>query len=237
MPNQVFIEPRYLAIVLFASLGQEVSPFIPILPILPKVGSEVMKEVGARAFNGLCEYRVMAAGLSVLTDKLPDPAAPLTAWNAGLEKMGQAGSPQEAAVQGLIASSALIIVGVSTETPNAAITCGGLLAILAQVLITGGAQCFLSSTGVLSFTLCGRVILRVITEIRCELTRRRLGLPRVNICKSFFQKEESPFVISVSRLKKRKVHIFKRKFSVPIIYRKKIKELRVSPKVEFIPVS
>lgn len=105
----------------------------------------------------------------------------------------------------------------ASADPNSSLYFIAFLITFIQNVITPGSQCFLPLDYIKMY-LAKKVFIRFITEIRCEIRRRRLKLPRVNILKeiyqdiSSFRKQEKKLTYSYTclRLKKRKFKILSR---------------------------
>ena len=111
-------------------------------------------------------------------------------------------SLEEAASRGTIAAVVLIISSLSSENPNASLMFGGFFLVLAQNILLPGSQ-IIFSNGLLKIFFIQNTLIRVITEIRIERRRRKLGLPR-------------------AKFKKRKIRILSRDISLPVLYQKEV---------------
>jgi hypothetical protein len=78
---------------------------------------------------------------------------------------------------GLIGAAVLILSGLSSEDPNSSLSFGGFLIVLAQNVLQPGSQVIFSK-GSLKIYLIKNILIRVVTEIRVEIKRIKLGLPR-----------------------------------------------------------
>ena len=125
MPNNLIITPKALAIILLASAGKEVGSFMIQLP------EQLLIEAQSRAMNFGIQYGAIAIGQAVAGSKFVDPTAPAKLFGQGLESLITASSPEEAASRGTIAAGVLILSSLSSEDPNASLTFGGFLLVLA----------------------------------------------------------------------------------------------------------
>lgn len=226
MPNNIIITPKALAIILLASAGKEVGSFIIQLP------EQLLIEAQSRAVNFGIQYGAIAIGQAVVGSKFVNPTAPAELFVQGFESLTTASSPEEAATRGTIAAAVLILSSVSSEDPNASLTFGGFLVVLAQNVLLPGSQVIFSK-GLLKIFVIKNILIRVITEIRIEKRRRNLGLPRARFKFNIFRnKEKKDFVFKYFRFKKRKIRILSRDISLPVLYQKELiikQPVRVKP--------
>lgn len=216
MPNNLIITPKAFAIILIASAGKEVGSFMIQLP------EQLLIEAQSRAVNFGIQYGAMAIGQAVVGSKFVDPTAPAKLFVQGVESLTNASSPEEAASRGTIAAAVLILSSLSSEDPNASLTFGGFLLVLAQNVLLPGSQVIFSK-GLLKFYVIKNILIRVITEIRIERKRRKLRLPRARFKFKIFRKQEKKdFVFKYLRFKKRKIKILSRDISLPVPYQKEL---------------
>jgi hypothetical protein len=216
MPNNLIITPKAFAIILIASAGKEVGSFMIQLP------EQLLMEAQSRAVNFGIQYGAMAIGQAVVGSKFVDPTAPAKLFVQGVESLTNASSPEEAASRGTIAAAVLILSSLSSEDPNASLTFGGFLLVLAQNVLLPGSQVILSK-GLLKFYVIKNILIRVITEIGVERKRRKLGLPRARFKFKIFRKQENKdFVFKYLRFKKRRIKILSRDISLPVPYQKEL---------------
>jgi hypothetical protein len=216
MPNNLIITPRAFAIILIASAGKEVGGFIIQLP------EQLLIEAQSRAFNFGIQYGAMAIGQAVVGSKFVDPTAPAKLFVQGVESLTSASSPEEAANRGTIAATVLILSSLSSEDPNASLTFGGFLLVLAQNVLLPGSQVIFSN-GLLKFYVLKNILIRVITEIRIERKIRKLKLPRARFKFKIFRKQENKdFIFKYCRFKKRKIKILSHDISLPVPYQKEL---------------
>ena len=216
MPNNLIITPKAFAIILLASAGKEVGSFMIQLP------EQLLIEAQSRAVNFGIQYGAMAIGQAVVGSKFVDPTAPAKLFVQGFESLTNASSPEEAASRGTIAAAVLILSSLSSEDPNASLTFGGFLLVLAQNVLLPGSQVIFSK-GLLKIYVIKNILIRVITEIRIERKRRKLKLPRARFKFNIFRKQEKKdFVFKYLRFKKRKIKILSRDISSPVPYQKEL---------------
>ena len=216
MPNNLIITPKAFAIILIASAGKEVGSFMIQLP------EQLLIEAQSRAVNFGIQYGAMAIGQAVVGSKFVDPTAPAKLFVQGVESLTNASSPEEAASRGTIAAAVLILSSLSSEDPNASLTFGGFLLVLAQNVLLPGSQVIFSK-GLLKFYGIKNILIRVITEIRIERKRRKLRLTRARFKFKIFRKQEKKdFVFKYLRFKKRKIKILSRDISLPVPYQKEL---------------
>ena len=216
MPNNLIITPKALAIILLASVGKEVGSFMIQLP------EQLLIEAQSRAVNFGIQYGAMAIGQAVVGSKFVDPTAPAKLFVQGVESLTNASTPEEAASRGTIAAAVLILSSLSSEDPNASLTFGGFLIMLAQNVLLPGSQVIFSK-GLLKIYVIKNILIRVVTEIRVEIKRRKLGLPRARFKFNIFRNQEKKdFVFKYLRFKKRKIKILSRDISLPVPYQKEL---------------
>jgi len=161
MPNNLIITPKAFAIILIASAGKEVGS------VMIQLLEQLLMEAQSRAVNFGIQYGAMAIGQAVVGSKFVDPTAPAKLFVQGVESLTNASSPEEAASRGTIAAAVLILSSLSSEDPNASLTFGGFLLVLAQNVLLPGSQVILSK-GLLKFYVIKNILIRVITEIQVE---------------------------------------------------------------------
>ena len=187
MPNMPIILPKTFAIILLASAGNEVSSFMTQLP------EELLIEAQRRAVNFGIQYGAIAIGQAAVGSRFVDPCAPKQLFLQGLESLATASSPVEAATKGTITASLLVLSSAASADPNASLTFGGFLLVLAQNVLLHGSQ-FIFSNGLLTIYVINNILIKIITEIRVERKRKQLGLPRArlkfNIFRNIFRKEK-----------------------------------------------
>ena len=216
MPNNLIITPKALVIILLASAGKEVGGFMVQLP------EQLLMEIQSRAVNFGIQYGAIAIGQAVVGSKFVDPAAPARLFVQGVESLNNASTPEEAASRGAIAAAALILSSLSSEDPNASLTFGGFLIVLAQNVLLPGSHVIFSK-GLVKIYVIKNILIRVVTEIGVEIKRRKLGLPRAKFKFNIVRKEEKKnFVFKYLRFKKRKIKILSRDISLPVPYQKEL---------------
>lgn len=216
MPNNLIITPKALAIILLASAGKEVGSFMIQLP------EQLLIEAQSRAMNFGIQYGAIAIGQAVAGSKFVDPTAPAKLFGQGLESLITASSPEEAPSRGTIAAGVLILSSLSSEDPNASLTFGGFLLVLAQNVLLPGSQVIFSK-GLLRILVIKNILIRVITEIRFEKRRRKLKWPRPKLRHYIFgKKRNKEFIFKYPRLKKRKFQILSRDIPLPVLYQKEL---------------
>lgn len=216
MPNNIIITPKAFAIIFLVSAGKEVGSFIIQLP------EQLLIEVQSRAMNLGIQYGAIAIGQAVAGSKFVDPTAPAKLFAKGFESLTTASSPEKAATRGTVAAAVLILSSLSSEDPNASLTFGGFLLILAQNVLLPGSQVIFSK-GLLKVFVIKNILIQVITEIRIERRRRKLGLPRARFKFNIFRnKEKKDFVFKYFRFKKRKLRILSRDISLPVLCQKEL---------------
>ena len=216
MPNNLIITPKAFAIILLASAGKEVGSFMIQLP------EQLLIEAQSRAVNFGIQYGAIAIGQAVVGSKFVDPTAPAKLFVQGFESLTNASSPEEAASRGTIAAAVLILSSLSSEDPNASLTFGGFLLVLAQNVLLPGSQTIFSK-GLFKIYVIKNILIRVITEIRIERKRRKLKLPRARFKFNIFRNQEKKdFVFKYLRFKKRKIKILSRDISSPVPYQKEL---------------
>ena len=216
MPNNLKITPEALALIVIVSVSKEVGSFMIQLP------EQLLIEAQSRIANFGIQYGAMAIGQAVVGSKFVDPTAPAKLFVQGVESLTNASSPEEAASRGTIAAAVLILSSLSSEDPNASLTFGGFLLVLAQNVLLPGSQVIFSK-GLLKFYVIKNILFRVITEIRIERKRRKLRLPRARFKFKIFRKQEKKdFVFKYLRFKKRKIKILSRNIPLPVPYQKEL---------------
>ena len=216
MPNNLIITPKALAIILIASVGKEVGSFMLQLP------EQLLLQVQSRAINFGIQYGAMAIEEAVVGSKFVDIAAPAKLFVQGVESLTNALSPEEAASRGTIAATVLILSSLSSEHPNASLTFGGFLLVLAQNVLLPGSQVIFSKS-LLKFYIIKNILIRVITEIQIERKRKKLRLPRARFKFKIFRKQEKKdFVFKYLRFKKRKIKILYHDISLFVPYQKEL---------------
>lgn len=216
MPNIPIITPKTFAIILLASAGKEVSSFMIQLP------EQLLIEAQRRAVNFGIQYGAIAIGQAAVGSTFVDPFAPKQLFLEGLESLATASSPAEAASKGTVAAAVLILSSAASADPNASLTFGGFLLVLAQNVLLPGSQVIFSK-GLLKIYVINNILIRIITEIRVEKKRRQLKLPRPRLKFNIFRKEKKrDFVLKYPRFKKRKLKILSREISLPVVYQKEL---------------
>jgi hypothetical protein len=216
MPNTPIITPKALAIILLANAGQEVGSFIVQIP------EQLLIEAQSRAINFGIQYGAMAIGQAAIGSKFVDPTAPAKLFSQGFESLLVASTPEEAASRGTIAAATLILSAASSGDPNVSMAFGGFLLLLVQNILLPGSQVIFSN-GLLKIYIIKNILIRVIIEIRSEIKRKKLGLPRSRFKLNLFKKkEERDFVFKYLRFKKRKTKIFSRNITLFIPYQKEL---------------
>jgi hypothetical protein len=216
MPNNLIITPKAFAIILIASAGKGVGSFM--IQLL----EQLLMEAQSRAVNFGIQYGAMAIREAVVGSKFVDPTAPAKLFVQGVESLTNASSPEEAASRGTIAAAVLILSSLSSEDPNASLTFGGVLLVLAQNVLLPGSQVILSK-GLLKFYVIKNILIRVITEIQVERKRGKLTLTRARLKFNIFRNQEKKdFVFKYLRFKKRKIKILSRDISLPVPYQKEL---------------
>ena len=214
MPN--LITPKALAIIFLAFTGKEVAGFITQLP------EQLLIEAQSRAVNFGIQYGAIAIGQCVVGSKYVNPIAPVELFVQGIEALNSASSPEEAATRGSIAAAVLILSSLASEDPNASLTFGGFLIVLAQNVLLPGSQ-LIFSKAFLKIYVIKNLLIRVITEIRIERKRRKMGLPRPRLKSNIFKNQEKKhFVFKYIRFKKRKIKILSRYISLPVPYQREL---------------
>ena len=124
MPNNIIITPKTLAIIILASVGQEVDSFVIRLP------EQLLIEAQSRAINFAIQYGSIVIGEAVAGSQFADPAAPAKLFVQGFESLATASSPEEAATRGAVAASTLILSAASSANPNVSLVFSGFLLVL-----------------------------------------------------------------------------------------------------------
>jgi hypothetical protein len=210
MPNP--ITPKIYAIILIASVGQEVGSFIIQIP------QHLLIEAQNRAINFGIQYGSIAIGQAVVGgSRSIDPATPAKLFIQRVESLINAPSPEEAASRGTIAAAVIILASLSSEDPNVSLTFGGFLLILAQNVLLPGFQVIFPK-GLVKVYLATNLLIRIVTEVRIERKIRKLKLTRAKFKFNIFKKQgEKNFVFKYLRFKKRKITIFSRNISFPVL--------------------
>ena len=162
------IHPKALLIIFGASVTKEVVGFAVQIP-------EALLEVAKqRALNYGIQYGTVAISLSrarVLVE-LDGPAKLL---QQGFATMAAASSPEEAAGQGALAASALILAGVSGADAETSMAYGAFLALLCKNILLS--QGVLAPSLVTSYTIIyimKNVIWRLVLEIQISLINKSM---------------------------------------------------------------
>jgi hypothetical protein len=153
---------------------------------------------------------VIAIGQAAIGSKFIDPTTPATLFMQGVESLITAPSPQEAASRGTIAAAVLIISSLSAGDPNASLSFGGFLLILVENVLAPGSQVIFSRDLAAIYVL-KNILAQILTEIRIEIKRRELKLPRARFEFNIFKEEKKDFIFTYLRLKKREVKILSRR--------------------------
>jgi len=229
MPNNPIMTPQMFAIILVATVGQEVGSFIIQMP------QHLLIEAQSRAVNFGIQYGSIAIGQAVVGSQSVDPIAPAKLFIQGIESLVNASSPEEAASRGTIAAAVLILSSLSSTDPNTSLTFGGFLLVLAQNVLLPGSQ-VIFSRGLVKTYVITNLFIRILTEVRIEKKIKRLNLKRAKFKFNIFRKQEQKnFVVKYFRFKKRKITILSCKISLPVIYQKEI-IIKSSPMVETIKI-
>lgn len=149
--------------------------------------------------------------------------------------MSTASSPEEAIQTGSVAIEALILSNAAASDSNASLVYGGFLLVLLQNVIILGSQIYVSKT-LLPVLLINKLMMRIVTEIRCEVKRKKLKLPRPKLKDYFFKnRKNKDFCFKYYRMRRKKFKFLSKNVSLPVLYSKKLIIKR--PKmVEPIPV-
>lgn len=140
----------------------------------------------------------------------------------GVESLITTPSPQGAASRGTIAATVLILSSLSSEDPNTSLTFGGFLLIPAQNVLLPEYQVIFSK-GLVTIYVIKNILIRIITEIRIEIKRRKLKLPRPRFKFNIFRKQEKKdFIFKYLRFKRRKIKILSHDISLPVLYQKEL---------------
>lgn len=168
------------------------------------------------------QYGAIAIGQAAVGSKFIDPGAPAKLFGQGVESLTTASSPEEAASRGTIAAAVLIISSLSSKDPNASLAFGGFLLVLAQNVLLPGSQVIFSKI-FLKVYVIKNLLIRVITEIRVERKKRKLGLPRPRLKFNIFKnKQKQDFIFKYLRFKKKKLKILSNDILLPVPYQKKL---------------
>jgi hypothetical protein len=215
MPNNPIITPQMFAIILVATVGQEVGSFIIQMP------QHLLIEAQSRAVNFGIQYEAMTIRQTAVWSKFPDPTGPGKLFVQGVESLTTLSTSDEAASKDTIASAVSILSSLSSKDPNAFLAFGGFLLVLAQNVLLLGSQVVIFFEGSFTIYVINNILIRVITEIRIERKRRKLKLSRGRFKFNIFRKEENKdFVFKYLRFKKRKLKFLSREILLPIVYQK-----------------
>jgi hypothetical protein len=231
------VNPRVVILVGAVTITRDVASLVA--PMMVQLPEALLAEAKLRAINVAVQYGTMAAAQSGIGRSL-DPLGPLPYFNQSYNWLLSASSPEEAASRGIITLGVFSLSFASSADTNTSGAFGAFLIIFLQnVLFPGSGMQVISDNMLVPFIL-NKIICRAIIEIQVELKRKKLKLRRKfpsikNIqWKKLFKKSKNQdkFYTSVLRIRKRKLKLFSRQFSIYLPYEKRVLLWKRSPMVE-----
>lgn len=231
------LNPRVVVLVGTVTIARDVISLVP--PMVVQLPEALLAEAKLRAINFAVQYGTMAAAQSGIGRSL-DPFGPVPYFNKSYDWLLSASSPEEAASRGIITLGVFSLSAASSADTNTSGAFGAFLIIFLQNVLFPGPGLQAISDNIILPVILNKIIARAIIEIQVELERKRLNLPRrlpsvKNIqWKKLFQKSkgQDKFYTYVLRIRKRKLKIFSRHFSIYLPYQKRILLWKKSPMVE-----